>query len=82
MTHEEREALPVGPTIAKKRPWTPEEIKSGKAVGRYVAWDEMPEIEATSLDDNDILFWRDQYGNSWSFGKWKNGGWYKQPMSL
>jgi hypothetical protein len=77
MTDEELAALPVGPSVRRERPITPEDVARGMH-GRCVVWYEVPAMMAEAIQPDDIFAWADSEGRRWDFGRWADGRWFKQ----
>lgn len=79
LSDEQKAALPIGPYIEHMRPITAEDRANGKR-GRFVMTIESPKVTFQTPKPDDPICWRDQNGDSWTFGQWESGAWFKQPV--
>lgn len=78
MTEDELNALPKGPNIEEIVPYTREDIEAG-ARGRYRVKITARPVRASYYQPGDWIGWRDAAGNTWTFGQFEDGSWFKQP---
>lgn len=76
MTDAELAALPRGPFVRRRRGITREDWDAGKR-GRWIEWEEAPEVRVNPIRPGDIFAWVDANGYVWDFGQWATGQWFK-----
>lgn len=80
MADAELAALPVGPIVTIDEPITAEDIANGVR-GRVKVRYEMRKTRANWCRGDDIMAWSDGR-ESWSFGQFEDGSWYKEPFII